>query len=426
MSVSVKALYLCYFWLDAPLVQSQVLPYLREIRDGGVEVHLLTFEKDDLSKEKLDAERAKLAAENIHWHCLRYHKWPSVPATIYDIFRGILFTRKMIRRENLDVLHARIHVPMLMAVAARKLSFSRKPKIIFDIRGFFPEEYTDAGNWKENGRLYKAVKRVEKWLLGEADGFVVLTEKARNILFPESRDNGLDKSEDKFGRPVEVIPCCVDLEKRFPANVIAGLAEIRRQARKDLGLEDRLVIVHLGALGGLYRTKEIADFLAAARKLHPGVFAMFLTQTDPQLIIPLLKERGFAENDLFVNKVPPAEIRRYLSASDIALSFVTASYATLSRSPTKIPEYLACGLPVISNKGVGDVDDLINEDKVGVLLDNFSEKSYLKALEEAEILRKTPDFRETCRESAKNRFDLEKVGGIRYRRLYKNLFPGNR
>jgi len=39
--------------------------------------------------------------------------------------------------------------------------------------------------------------------LKESDGFIVLTEKAREILFLESREKGCDK----FGRSVEVIPC---------------------------------------------------------------------------------------------------------------------------------------------------------------------------------------------------------------------------
>lgn len=416
----IKTLYLCYFGLREPLVQTQVLPYLREIgKLDGLSVSILTFEPDLKKKwtaEQIASEKGKLAAEGIEWHLLPYHKRPSVPATFYDILRGILFTWKKLRRERIDVIHARIHVPMLMGAVARKLS-GKKPKLIFDIRGFFPEEYIDAGTWKKNGRLYKTVKNVEKWLLREADGFVVLTEKAREALFPESRETGFDK----FGRPVEVIPCCVDFAKRFQHD----LAQLRRQTREKLGLENRQVITHLGALGGLYRTREIADFLAAARNRDPRVFAMFLTQTDPQLIIPLLEERGFTADDYFVGRVPPTEIQRYLSASDIALSFVTASYATLSRSPTKIPEYLACGLPVISNRGVGDIDELIIEDKVGVLLDDFSEESYLRALEETEILLRTPGFAEMCRKTAEKKFDLEKIGGAKYRLLYKRLLEIN-
>ena len=38
-----KSLYLCYFGLREPLVQTQVLPYLRGVSASGVEVTLLTF-----------------------------------------------------------------------------------------------------------------------------------------------------------------------------------------------------------------------------------------------------------------------------------------------------------------------------------------------------------------------------------------------
>ncbi|MBP6004839.1 MAG: glycosyltransferase [Pyrinomonadaceae bacterium] len=410
-----STLYICYFGLREPLVQTQVLPYLREIRKDGIDVSILTFEphiRSTWSPEQIAEERAALATEGIDWHCLVYHKWPSVPATVYDIFRGTLFIRNFIAKNQPDVLHGRVHLPTLMGAIARKLS-RHKPKLLFDIRGFFPEEYTDAGIWPEGGWLYRAVKRIERWLMSESDGFVVLTENARNILFPESTKSGYDD----LGRPVEVIPCCVDFGTRFKENTV----ELRSSVRTEIGIDDRFVIVHLGALGGLYRTNEIADFLAVARKTNPRTFAMFLTQTDPTRILPLLKERGFDESDYFVGRVAPADIQSYLNASDIGLSFVKAGYATASRSPTKIPEYLACGLPVIANRGVGDVDDLISRNRVGALIDHFSDTSYLKALDMVDAL---GDVRGRCRETAEREFSLTSVGGVKYRALYHRLLRG--
>src|SRR5437870_1115357 len=169
-----KALYICYFGLREPLVQTQVVPYLLEIIKDDVEMSLLTFEPDlkrTWTAEQLGAERQSLKEKGIVWHHLAYHKRPSIPATFYDILNGARMVRRLIRRENYDILHCRVHVPALMAAIARKFS-RKKPKIIFDIRGFFPEEYTDAGIWPENGWLYRIAKRVEKWLLNEADGFV--------------------------------------------------------------------------------------------------------------------------------------------------------------------------------------------------------------------------------------------------------------
>ena len=438
-------LYICYFGLHEPLVQTQVLPYLRELMRGDdacvpVKVSLLTFEpnfRTNWTVEKIETERRRMADEGIDWHCLGYHKSPSAPATAYDILRGTLKVAKLLRLEKFDVLHGRVHIPTLMGAMARKLS-RHKPKLLFDIRGFFPEEYTDAGVWPEGGWLYRSAKRVEKWLMKEADGFVVLTEKARSILFAESattpsaetaatppKTGGELKGHaspnqsgtyDKMGRPVEVIPCCVDLEK-FPATSL----ENRDATRRELGIGDRKVIVYVGSFGGWYLTEEMLDFFSAAREHDPKIFVLILTQRDKEKIEEKLRQRGFANADFDVRSVAPSDIQRYLSAADISLSFIKACYSKQSSSPTKIAEYLACGLPIIANAGVGDLDELILNNEVGVLVDDFSNDSYLKALREIEAL---GDIRERGRATAEREFDLTKVGGERYRRMYQRIGSG--
>ncbi|MGB7207240.1 MAG: glycosyltransferase [Pyrinomonadaceae bacterium] len=427
-----KTLYICYFGLHEPLVQTQVLPYLRELKRGGdgyspIKVSLLTFEpnfRTNWTAEKIETERRLMADEGIDWHCLGYHKWPSAPATAYDILRGTLYVAKLLRREKFDVLHGRVHIPTLMGAIARKLS-RHKPKLLFDIRGFFPEEYTDAGVWPEDGWLYRSAKRVEKWLMKEADGFVVLTEKARRILFGNAEmtfgetNNDTRSPKSKIQnpkselRPVEVIPCCVDVDKFVVADDV-----VRATMRKELGVEKRKVIAYVGSFGGWYLTSEMLDFFSAARENDTEAFVLVLTQRNKEMITGKLRDRGFAEGDFHVGSVAPAEIPDYLSAADIALSFIKACYSKQSSSPTKIAEYLACGVPIIANRGVGDLDELIEKNRVGVLIDDFSKMSYLKALNEIEAL---GDVREKCRETAIREFDLANVGGSRYRRLYKRI-----
>ncbi|MFT3743913.1 MAG: glycosyltransferase [Pyrinomonadaceae bacterium] len=186
-----------------------------------------------------------------------------------------------------------------------------------------------------------------------------------------------------------------------------------------MSVSGRTVYAHIGALGGLYLTKEFADFLSSARELDTRTFALFLTQSDPTEIKKLLTDRGFTENDYLIGRVQPSEIIDYLIAADFGLSFVKATYATQSRSPTKIPEYLAAGLPVIANSGVGDVDELIQTENVGLLIDEFSGEAYQNAIYR---LRRLGNIGYRCREVALRRFDLETVGGVRYRRLYERLF----
>jgi len=251
MTVRPQSLYLCYLGLREPLVQTQVLPYLRELVARGIGMSLLTFEPN--LKRRWDADsiaewRQRLRSEGIEWHLLPYHKRPSLPATLYDIAAGAWHAAAIVRREQIDLLHGRSHVGTAIAALAKWLTGAR---LIFDVRGFLADEYVDSGNWPAGGLLYRFTKAAERWLYRAADGFVVLTEQARETLFPEGAS----------GRPIEVIPCCVD-----PERFTAAAARDRDVLRRELGLDGRRVFVYVGALGGYYLIRETAELLAAARE----------------------------------------------------------------------------------------------------------------------------------------------------------------
>jgi glycosyltransferase involved in cell wall biosynthesis len=405
-----RTLYLCYFGLREPLVQTQVLPYLRQLRRSGIDVGLLTFEPNRRASWSRSEARDwcdRLQADGIRWFSLPYHKRPSLPATTYDIAAGGWMAARLVRRHGYDVVHARAHVAAAIGAVARRLTGCR---LIFDIRGFNPEEYVDAGVWPENGLNYRLAKRVERRLLAAADGFVVLTEKARDILFPGCSDT------DSRGRPVEVIPCCVDL-----ARFEAAAALPREQIRRELGVAGRRVLVYLGALGGFYLTEEMAEFLAAAHRQDASTFSMILTQSNPQLIVESLKRLGVPKDAYLVRRVPHHEVPEYLRAADIGLSFIKPSYSKLASSPTKIAEYLASGLPIICNAGTGDLDVLIEGDRVGVLVRELNAGHYEHALRMVDGLILEGQVSSRCRASASGRFDLESIGGERYCRLYRRL-----
>ena len=412
--MAISTLYICYFGLREPLVQTQVLPYLQQLALAGIEVNLLTFEpqlQDKWSSGELADQRTQLMNDGINWFSLPYHKSPSLPATVYDILTGAHFARRLIRSAGLDIIHARSHVSAVMGALA---IHGTKVRLLFDIRGFLPEEYTDSGLWPPGGYLYRLTKAVESRLLAAADGFVVLTEKARQILFPES-------NQDARGKPIEVIPCCVDLNHfRGPD------PSLRDEMRQRLGVTDRRVVVYVGSLEGWYLTDEMADLLAVMHQQDRRVFSLILTQSPPTMITSRLQERGIRRENYKICKVSPAEIPSYLNAADVAVSFIKPCFSKLSSSPTKMAEYLAAGLPVICNAGIGDLDELIESDRVGVLLRDFNEQSYRRALDELTELEHDGDLQARCRSSAIARFDLVSIGGARYRRLYERILAALR
>jgi glycosyltransferase involved in cell wall biosynthesis len=406
----VRALYLCYFGLREPLVQTQVLPYLRQLIQGGVEVTLLTFEPDKRARwtqEESEGWRNRLLTEGINWFALPYHKRPSLPATLYDIVAGAWLARSLVRRYDIDLLHARSHVAAAMGALVKAATGRR---LIFDIRGLLAEEYVDSGRWRAGGFLYRATKAAESLLLEQADGFVVLTNRVRDILFPPSMD-----SFDR-GRPIEVIPCCVDTE-RFRA----GDTYVKEDVKDRLGLTDRRVVVYVGSLGSWYLADEMAEFMVQAHRQDPATFLLVLTQSPSEIITDRLKELGVGDGDYFIRHVNPCEVPFYLRAADIAISFIKPCYSKLSSSPTKVAEYLASGLPVVINAGIGDLDDNIQSAGVGVLLRALNGEAYREALREVERLQQDQDLVRRCHAYAREYFDLDEVGGVRYRRLYSRV-----
>ena len=88
-----KILYISYDGVLEPLGQSQILPYLENL-SSSYNIYLLSFEKkEDLSNILLYKYiLKKIKNSNINWYRFRYHKYPLVISTLFDIFFGLLRT----------------------------------------------------------------------------------------------------------------------------------------------------------------------------------------------------------------------------------------------------------------------------------------------------------------------------------------------
>ncbi|HUQ32935.1 MAG TPA: glycosyltransferase [Pyrinomonadaceae bacterium] len=408
--MSLSTLYLCYFGIREPLVQTQVLPYLRQLAVAGIKVNLLTFEprlQQLWSEQELTREREKLASENINWHYLPYHKRPSLPATLYDITAGARFAARMIRREGVNVLHARGHVPMAMALSAQRLTRS---KLVFDIRGLMAEEYVDGEVWTPNSPQFRAIKMIEHAGLRRADQVVVLTRRMRDWLV----EHELKKAED-----IEVIPCCVDFD-RFKAG-LTNVGQTNSEEPLPGRATDRFEIVYAGSLTGLYLVEEMGRFFMAVKARRPDAFLRILSGSEPEASATAFKRIGLGIDDFWIGSVTPAEVPKYLSQAQLGVSFRKPTFAQIAASPTKIPEYLAAGVPVVGNAGIGDMDELIEQERVGVILRAFDEQAFERAAEQALTLLEDEDVQARSVRVAHQYFDLKSIGGRGYINVYERL-----
>jgi glycosyltransferase involved in cell wall biosynthesis len=396
----VRALYVCYLSLDDPLVRTQVVAYVAGLVRAGHVVHLLTFETEPLTRARRRALRAEMRALGIAWHGLRYHKRPRLPATIADTLLGAAAIVWLVRRHRLGVVHARSHIPAEMALLAGRLARFR---LLFDIRGVLAEEYVDAGNWERGSPGYRLTDAAQRAAIGRADALVVLTHAVRRVLFSDDDER------------VEVIPCCVDVEA-------VEAARPRRDAiRAALGVEDRTVLLYVGKLGGWYLQREMVDFYVRARRHVPSLHLVVLTQSDRALIEDEARAFGLTDADWTIRSVTADEMPAHLAAADAAMAFIRPAPSKISSSPTKVGEYLGAGLPLVTGRGVGDVDAVLERYDTGVVLDDFGPEALERGARALAPLIGDAAHAERARRCAREELSLRAVGIPAYERLYDRL-----
>jgi glycosyltransferase involved in cell wall biosynthesis len=376
-----QVIYVSYDGAAEPLGQSQVVAYLEKLAAES-DIELVSFEKPGDDRDPI---RARLTAAGVGWHPLDYHGSPPVASTALDVRRGTRRIRELASRvDGPLILHARSYVPALMASRAK---LGDRARLLFDIRGFWPDEKVEAGAWRSGGLLHRLAKRYEGRFFGEADAVVTLTEAS----LPQIREwMGRNRA------PVEVIPTCADLQR------------FRLNPRRDGGPR----VLWAGTVGPRY---DFRGGVALARAL--GLPFTVLTREVAEARAAL--DGAVAD----VRAVRPAEIPAELAAGDIGLSTMLPTFAKLASAPTRIAEYLAAGMPVAALAGVGDLDRLLPEAGVGVTLPDGSEASIGAAAERLRSLAADPETPGRCRRLAEQRFSLER-GVEQYLAIYKTMVSG--
>lgn len=406
-------LYVTYDGLLEPLGESQVVAYLERLSTDH-RITLISFEKmaDVQDARRVAAMRARLRAVGVTWMPLRYHKWPSALATLFDVVHGIWCARRAARGERFAIVHARSYVPALIALGCRRAIGA---KFVFDMRGFWVDEKIEAGHWRRGGWLVRVARRWERTFLNQADAIVSLTESGVEAL-------PLLGYWPRPGVPVVVIPTCADLDRFSPGPKDAALA-------RELDLGDRRVIGCVGTMTNWYLRHEMLHYLALLVREVDHTVALIVTRDDHGALRRDTEAAGLPADRLVLTSAPFAEMPRYVRLMDASVCFIRPAPSDKGRASTRLAECLGCGVPVVVNDGVGDSSRIVRADRVGVVLGDVTPEAQAASLPELRAALADPAMPGRCRVAALARFDLA-AGVQRYRELYRRLLsdapPGHR
>jgi glycosyltransferase involved in cell wall biosynthesis len=390
-------LYISYDGMLEPLGQSQVLAYLKRLAVDR-RIHLISFEKevDWGSTKELTRISQDIADAGIFWHPLRYHKRPSALATFWDIGCGIALGLWLVWRYRLRIVHARSYVSAVMALALKRIT---GVKYLFDMRGFWADERVDGGMWPRDGRMYRFAKKFERHFLLAADHVVSLTHAAVGEM---QRFDYLQGRMPTF----TVIPTCADLSRFTPI-----LHERLREG---------FVLGYVGTAGTWYLFDETAACFVQLLRLRPDARFLIVNRGEHTFIRERLAAAGLEDEAVELIAANHTEVPQQMARMDAAAFFIKPVFSKQASAPTKLAEFLGCGIPCLSNAGVGDMADVLEGEKVGVALKAFDTKSMKTALQRLLQLVANPDTRGRCVEAAHRHFSLDE-GVARYRGIYEQL-----
>jgi len=402
-----RILYITYDGLTDPLGRSQVLPYLVELSRLGHQFAVVSCEKPGLFKAGRAAVEQICAETEIAWHPLPYHKFPPILSTIWDLGAINRRAAELQRIAAFDLVHCR---SFLAAISGRMVAQEFGLKFLYDMRAFWADERVEGGQWHVDRfpyrDVYRFAKREESEFFRESDHIVSLTEAGRQVMlgWPEFAGGG---------PPISVIPCCVDFDHFAPAT-----PEGRAQARAQLGISvGEKVVAVLGSVGGLTMLEEMLDFFRVYRLRETCARLLMITTSAPGPILDAARSRGVQPERLTIRSASREEVPFFTGAADFGLFFVKPAPSKKAGSPTKMGELLALGLPIVTNAGVGDVEELCAELRAGAVVKDFTEQAYNAAID---ALAAMPHDPAGIRERARTRLDLS-VAVAEYDRIYQSL-----
>ncbi len=350
---------------------SQITPLISRLSKNGLKINLISYEKFQPSNELVE----HFKAINVVWNPNPFGSNGLIGgiSRLNDLRNEIPSTR---------LIHARSDIPAVSGIA------SHKAPVLWDVRSLWADQKVMIQRNFVNNSLYRFYLGLEKIAASKSLGMSTLTSAVVPILEQRNKKLPLLRS---------VVPTAVDLD--------------RFKLGSAMPLKTRALFS--GTYNGYYDLNLSSLFMKELRKLITVEthWARPMESTTTTI--------GVEESEVFpAAQSGMAELIPNYSFG-VSICKLDAGPSLTAAMPTKIGEFLACGRPIIVNKGLGDMDQFISEFDVGVALDGTQNSLTTGAAKLVDLL-SDPQTPIRCRALAEKHFSMD-VGANRYLKLYAQM-----
>jgi glycosyltransferase involved in cell wall biosynthesis len=268
----------------------------------------------------------------------RIVNWASY--AVMSFFRGI-------RAKRVDVVYG--SSPHLLAASAAWLvARLRRVPFVLEIRDVWPRVLVDMGAMSETSIVYRGLQMLERFLYRHADRIVIMAEGVHGYLV------GLGVEPEL----IEFIPNGADTQDFQPT-------ADRNSLRERYGFAG-VVAIYAGAHGPANGLDLLLDAAQQVGDTAPTLHVVLVGDgARKQELVESARMRGIA-NVTFLDPVPKREIKDLFGAADVGVHCLAdVDLFRSGVSPNKLYDYMAAGLPVITNTP-GEVSEFVNASGGGI------------------------------------------------------------
>lgn len=293
---------------------------------------------------------------------------------------------------------------LLVGLAGYIISRIKKKPFILEVRDLWPESLVGSGVGTETSLFVKLVGALAEFLYSKSNHIVVVTEEFKRELINKRgiaakkisiNENGIE--EDKF-RPIE------DVE----------------ELKRELNLSGKFIASYIGTHGyahGLETVLETANLLKNRSDIH---FLLVGEGARRKHLMKLSKKMDL-KNVTFLGFQPREVIPKFINISGTCLVPLKKSDVFKTVIPTKMLEFMSCGVPVILSVD-GQAREVMEKGRGGV----FVPPEDSKALAEAVItLKEDEKLRENLKQNGRN-FILNEYTRKAKAKEYLNILHSSR